>query len=173
MSTRVIVNGAFGKMGSIACATLRKHQEFELVATLGRQDNLRAVLKQTPAHIVIDLTCADCVYENSMAIIEAGIHPIIGTTGLKPEEITMLQQHCKQQQLGGFIVPNFSLSAILMMHFASAAARLLPEVEIIEAHHPQKLDAPSGTAIKTAKLIADAREANHMTHISTDTNAAR
>lgn len=157
MQDRVIVNGAHGKMGIQACKTIEEHPDFQLVASLGRHDNLSAMITETHAQIVIDLTRADCVYENSLTIINQGAHPVIGTSGLLEEQIQTLRQCCHDKKLGGIIVPNFSISAVLMMRFAADAARLLPDVEIIEAHHPQKLDAPSGTAIKTAELIAAAR----------------
>lgn len=157
MITRVIVNGAFGKMGALACQTIRNQTAFELVAALGRHDNLADSINQHQAHIVIDLTRADCVYENSLTIIQQQAHPIIGASGLNDEQITHLQQLCQQQTLGGIIVPNFSIGAMLMMRCAAEAARLLSEVEIIETHHQQKIDAPSGTALKTAELIAAAR----------------
>lgn len=158
MPIRVIVNGAQGKMGRLACETLKNHPEFELVGSLSRQDNLRKIIAEEKAEIVVDLTRADAVYENSLAIIESGAHPVIGTSGLNSEEIEILKALCAKEKLGGIIVPNFSISAVLMMRFAADAARLLPDVEIIEAHHPQKFDAPSGTAVKTAEMIAAARK---------------
>lgn len=157
MKSRVIVNGAQGKMGSLACETLENHPHFELVARLGHADNLQTAISKTKASLVVDLTRADCVYENSLTIINGGAHPVIGTSGLLPEQIQTLQHLCAEKKLGGIIVPNFSIGAVLMMRFASIAARYLPEVEIIEAHHQQKLDAPSGTAMKTAEMIAAAR----------------
>ncbi|KTC87008.1 4-hydroxy-tetrahydrodipicolinate reductase [Legionella brunensis] len=160
MTTRVIVNGAQGKMGILACETVKKNPDFELVAGLTRHDNLRQTIVDRQAEIVIDLTRADCVYENSLAIIESGAHPIIGTSGLVDEQIQTLKNYCEKEKLGGIIVPNFSISAVLMMRFAAEAARLLPDVEIIETHHQQKFDAPSGTAMKTAEMIAAARTTN-------------
>lgn len=157
MKTSVIVNGARGKMGMQACETLRQHPAFELVAELGHEDDLASVIQQTKAAIVVDLTRADCVFKNASIIIEAGAHPVIGTSGLKDEEISALQRVSSSKELGGIIVPNFSIGAVLMMRFAAQAARYFPEVEIIEAHHQQKLDAPSGTAMKTAELIAKSR----------------
>ncbi len=156
-TTRVIVNGANGKMGSLACDVIEAHPNFDLTARLTHTDNLYQTIINTKAQIVIDLTRADCVYANSLSIINAGAHPIIGTSGLLDDEIKDLQHRCEKLHLGGLIVPNFSIAAVLMMRFAVMAARLLPEVEIIETHHPQKLDAPSGTAMKTAALIATAR----------------
>jgi len=157
MQSRVIVNGAKGKMGVIACETISNQPDFELVASLGREDNLRKSIVDTKAHIVVDLTRADCVYENSLTIIQNNAHPVIGATGLTLEQIETLQTLCAEKKLGGIIAPNFSIGALLMMRFAATAAHFLPEAEIIEAHHQQKLDAPSGTAMKTAEMIAAAR----------------
>lgn len=158
MVTRVIVNGAKGKMGALACETLHNHHEFELVAQLGKHDDLAQAIRETKAKIVVDLTRADSVYQNSLTIIQQGAHPVIGTSGLLPEQIEELTTRCETQRLGGIIAPNFSISAVLMMIFAAKAAEYFSEVEIIETHHQQKLDAPSGTALKTAEMIAAARK---------------
>jgi 4-hydroxy-tetrahydrodipicolinate reductase len=158
MVTRVIVNGAHGKMGMMAAETINNHPDFELVAGLSRKDDLPLTIAATKAQIVIDLTRADCVYTNALAIINSGAHPIIGTSGLLSEQIEHLKYLCATKQLGGIIAPNFSIGAVLMMRFAALASRYLPDVEIIEAHHQQKFDAPSGTAMKTAEMIAAARK---------------
>lgn len=157
MLSRVIVNGAQGKMGVLACEAIAQHPAFQLVARLGRQDDLQTAIRKTKAHIVIELTRADCVFENTLTIIKHSAHPVIGASGLLPEQISTLQALCAEKKLGGIIAPNFSISAILMMQFAAAAAQFLPEVEIIESHHQKKLDAPSGTALKTADMINAAR----------------
>ena len=157
MPARIIVNGAQGKMGILACETLDNHPDFQLVAALGRGDHLQNAIIDNKADIVVDLTRADCAYENSLTIINNGAHPVIGTSGLIDEQIQHLVLLSAEKKLGGIIVPNFSISAVLMMQFAAQAAAYLTEVEIIEAHHQQKLDAPSGTALKTAEMIAAAR----------------
>ena len=155
---RVLVNGAFGKMGHLACQMLQEVPEFELLAGLGRTDDLVQAMIDLNPHIVVDLTRADCVYQNTLSIIEQGICPVIGTSGLTSSEIQTLKDLSEQKALGGLVVPNFSVAAVLMMRFAAEAAHYLPHVEIIEAHHPEKADAPSGTALKTAELIAKARQ---------------
>ena len=174
MTTKVIVNGAAGKMGVLACQTIQDHPDFELVAALGRHDNLGQVIDQTKARIVIDLTRADCAFANASTIIAHKAHPIIGTTGLSDSEIQDLQQQCETQQLGGVIAPNFSINVALMIHCAALCSRFQSEVEIVEAHHQKKLDAPSGTAIKTADVIAKARiqPKNHL-EIKTSLPGAR
>lgn len=158
MPQRVIINGAQGKMGSLACETIEQSPDFVLVARLGRGSDLPSTIEQTKAAIVIDLTRADAAYSNTLAIIERGAHPVIGTSGLNPDQIHFLQACCEKKNLGGIIAPNFSIAAVLMMQFSAIAARYLDDVEIIEAHHPQKYDAPSGTAMKTAEMIATNRD---------------
>ncbi|MDX2346672.1 MAG: 4-hydroxy-tetrahydrodipicolinate reductase [Legionella sp.] len=156
----IIVNGASGKMGRLACDMLQASSEFELLAGLGRTDDLAQAIVDLNAHIVLDLTRADCAYQNSLTIIEQGARPVIGTSGLLEPEIKALSALCEKKKLGALIVPNFSIAAMLMMRFAKEAAHYLPDVEIIEAHHPAKAEAPSGTAVKTADLIANARQAS-------------
>ncbi len=158
MVTRVIVNGATGKMGSMACDMFKLRSDFELVGELTRQDDLARAIKNTNADIVVELTRADSVYLNSLTIINHGARPVIGASGLLEPQIETLIQLCKENEIGGIIAPNFSIGALLMMVFAGKAAQYFSEVEIIEAHHQQKLDAPSGTALKTAELIAASRK---------------
>lgn len=158
MKTRIIVNGAYGKMGTMACETLANHPDFSLVAQVTRGDDLQAAIESTKAQIVLELTNAASVYKNSLTIIECNARPVIGATGLNEQAIKTLQTACAEKKLGGIIAPNFSIAALLMMRFSAMAARFMPEVEIIETHHQQKLDAPSGTALKTAELIAASRK---------------
>lgn len=155
---KVIVNGAQGRMGQETVKALSGTKHLECVATLGRDDDLAQAINRTQADIVIDFTTPDHVYQNTKLIIELNVHPVIGTTGLTAAQIQACQDLAEKKQLGGIIAPNFSLGAILMMQFAKQASRHLKDVEIIELHHPKKLDAPSGTAIKTAQLIAENSE---------------
>ena len=158
MKIRVIVNGALGRMGLLACNALQNHPAFTLVAELNKKDNLAKAIVDTHAQVVVDLTRADCVFENSLTIIQSGARPVIGTSGLLTSQIEILASACESQKLGGVIAPNFSIAAVLMMSCVAKIAEYFPEVEIIEAHHQQKLDAPSGTALKTAEVIAAARK---------------
>ncbi len=155
---KIIVNGAQGKMGQLAVATLALQSDFKVVGTLGRHDDLAESIRGTGAEIVVDLTCAAAVYHNTKTIIEAGASPVVGTTGLLADQYQALKHLSEQKDLGGIIVPNFSIGGVLMMHFAAIAASYMPEAEIIEAHHPHKQEAPSGTAIKTAEMIAKSRK---------------
>lgn len=154
---RIIVNGAAGKMGKLACASINQDPAFELIGSLSRANSLRQAIVDTKADIVVDLTSAASVFENSKIIIENNAHPVIGTSGLIDTQIQQLIAMANAKQLGGIIVPNFSIAAVLMMRFAAEAAVYLADVEIVEAHHPQKYDAPSGTAMRTADMIARAR----------------
>lgn len=158
MAIKVIINGANGRMGKEAVIAVENDAALTLVACAGRSDDLTALIKKYQADVVIDLTNADSVYQNTKTIIAAGAKPVIGTTGLKPEQVLEFAHLCKEKNLGGLIVPNFSIAAVLMMRYAADAARYFPDVEIIEMHHDGKLDAPSGTAVKTAQLIQETRQ---------------
>lgn len=157
MTIRILINGANGKMGQITAKTIENCADFALVGTLGRKDNLAHEIKNTKADIVIDLTNAEAVLENTKTIIESGARPVIGTSGLMKEQIQLLQKRCAELKLGGIVAPNFSLGAVLMMKHAQEIATYFPNVEIIEMHHDGKLDSPSGTAIYTADMLATKR----------------
>ena len=105
------------------------------------------------ADIWVDFTAPAAVFDNATAAIQHGIQPIIGTTGLSDEQVKKLQSLAKEKGIGGLIAPNFGMSAVLLMKFARDAAKYFPDVEIIEMHHADKADAPSGTALATAKMI--------------------
>lgn len=155
---RVLVNGASGKMGQMTVKTIENHSELELAGALGRQDNLALEIKNRRPDVVIDLTNAESVLANTQTIINAGVRPVIGTTGLLKDQISKLQQQCAKIKLGGIIAPNFSLGAMLMIKYAQEIAKYFPDVEIIEMHHNGKLDSPSGTSIRTAEMIAENRK---------------
>jgi 4-hydroxy-tetrahydrodipicolinate reductase len=160
VSIRVLVNGAAGRMGQVTVKTIDQDKDLTLVGETHRNDDLKKSILATKANIVIDFTNAAVVFDNSKNIILAGAHPVIGTSGLLPEQIKELQDLSAKQQLGGIIAPNFCIGALLMMRFAEQAAHYFPEVEIIETHHEKKLDAPSATALKTAEIISAARKIN-------------
>jgi len=171
MSIKIIINGANGKMGKTTVAAIEAEQDLELVGQNGHGDDLAALIKKTNADVVVDFTVPDAVFENTQTIIAAGAHPVIGTTGLTLDQIDTLKKQCDEKKLGGIIAPNFSLAAILMMDFAKTAAQYFPDVEIIEMHHAQKVDAPSGTAAKTAEIIACAN--TKISEKKSDSNEAR
>jgi 4-hydroxy-tetrahydrodipicolinate reductase len=157
MPIRVLVNGAEGKMGNFVVKAVSAAPDFTLVGQTGRIHDLMQEIKNSQPQVVVDFTQAESAYKNTRIIIEAGACPVIGTTGLLKKQITDLQQQCEELKLGGVVAPNFSLGAVLMMKYAKAAARYFPHVEIIEMHHNGKLDSPSGTAVRSAELIAEAR----------------
>ena len=155
MPTRVLVNGASGKMGQVAIEAVNLDGGLELAGTGHRGDDLLSLIENTNPDVVLDFTTATAVFENTATIIKAGVHPVIGTSGLLETQVEQLTVLCEQQRLGGVIVPNFSISAVLMMKFAKDAARYFDKVEIIERHHDEKKDSPSGTAIRTAEMMAE------------------
>ncbi len=157
MTARVIVNGATGKMGALTAQTFEKNPQFELVAKVDRQTSLSEAIKKNQPDIVVDFTTAAVAFENAKIIIESGTRAVIGTTGFTPAQIDQLKTTCADQKLGAIIAPNFSIGAILLMRLAKESAKYISHVEIIEAHHENKADAPSGTAIKTAEMINEIR----------------
>lgn len=116
-------------------------------------------LRAARADVLVDFTNPQSVLKNAKMAISLGVVPVIGTTGLDETEIGEIRELVNREKVGAFIAPNFALGAVLMMRFAREAAKYFPNVEIIELHHDQKLDAPSGTALKTAEWIAEVREA--------------
>lgn len=157
MAIRILVNGAHGKMGQECVKAIQSDPELQLIGQTSKDNDLGIIIKTNNAQVVVDFTLPQVAYDNARAIINANAHPVIGTTGITTEQIIELKQQCAQKKLGGIIAPNFSIGAILMMQFAKTAAKFLPDVEIIELHHAGKIDSPSGTALKTAELIAEGR----------------
>ncbi|AWP28368.1 4-hydroxy-tetrahydrodipicolinate reductase [Paenibacillus sp. Cedars] len=175
---KVAVVGAGGRMGKEVVKLVLGDEELELVAAVGKSDagadagtlvglpacgirvtsDLEMALVESRPDVMVDFTTPQFAYSNTALAIKHGVRPIIGTTGFTPEQIEELDKQCAGQNIGGLIAPNFSIGAILMMKFAAQAAKYLPHVEIIETHGDQKLDAPSGTSIKTAEMIAQNRE---------------
>jgi len=158
MSIKILVNGASGRMGEATVAAIEQHANLQLVGQAGRKDNLVEMIRVTKARVVVDFTNAKSVFTNTKMIIDAGVHGVIGSSGLLPEQVQQLQVLAAKQKLGGIIAPNFCIGAVLMMMFAAQAAKYFPRAEIIELHHDKKHDAPSGTAIKSAEMIAAVRE---------------
>lgn len=155
--TRVVVHGAGGRMGRLACAAIEATSDLALVARCGRGDDLIARARSERADVVVDFTLPHVVGPAALAVVAAGVRPVIGTSGLDAASRTELARRCEERRLGGIVAPNFAIGALLMVRFAALAARWLPQVEIVEAHHAAKQDAPSGTAIATAEAIARAR----------------
>jgi 4-hydroxy-tetrahydrodipicolinate reductase len=154
---RVAVLGARGRMGSEAVQAVRRAPGLQLVAELGREDSLEALVA-AGAQVVVDLTVPSVTEGNVRFAVEHGIHCVVGTTGWDDEGLArtaaLLARH---PGVGVLVAPNFSIGAVLAMRFSAQAARFFESVEIVELHHPDKVDAPSGTAARTAALVGRAR----------------
>jgi 4-hydroxy-tetrahydrodipicolinate reductase len=148
---RVAVAGAAGRMGETVCRAVERADDLELVARADPALNttLTDALAEQP-NVLVDFTIPETAVANARQAIEGGIHVVIGTTGFDPAEL----QDARGANV--FIAPNFAIGAVLMMQFAVQAAKHMAKAEIIELHHDRKVDAPSGTAARTAKLMAEA-----------------
>ncbi|UJF25655.1 4-hydroxy-tetrahydrodipicolinate reductase [Planococcus sp. 107-1] len=185
MAIRVAIAGARGKMGQEAVHTVMKNENMELVAVLDYKEigasladtslfpdtyqvpvymDLKKLHTETKPDVLVDLTSPESVYEHTKMALQSNIRPVVGTTGFSDEELDELTQLARDSKIGCIIAPNFAVGAVLMMKFAEQAAKYLPDIEIIEMHHDQKLDAPSGTAMKTAHLISDQRPVHGQGH---------
>ncbi|MFD4635480.1 4-hydroxy-tetrahydrodipicolinate reductase [Streptomyces sp. NPDC058284] len=154
---RVAVIGAKGRIGSEAVKAVEAADDMELVAALGRGDDLETLAK-AGAQVAVELTNPDAVMENLDFCVRHGIHAVVGTTGWTDERLARLRTSLDASpETGVLIAPNFSIGAVLTMKFAQIAAPYFESVEVVELHHPNKADAPSGTATRTAQLIAEAR----------------
>lgn len=175
---KVAVAGASGRMGREVVKMVLGDPELELVAAVARSttnmdagrlvglepcgvqvtNDLELALVESKPDVLVDFTTPQTAVVNTRLAIKHKVRPVMGTTGFTPEDIEELDKQCKAEGIGGLIAPNFSIGAILMMKFAAQAAKYMPHVEIIEYHGDQKLDAPSGTSVKTAELISEVRE---------------
>ncbi|MDD4237181.1 MAG: 4-hydroxy-tetrahydrodipicolinate reductase [Desulfotomaculaceae bacterium] len=174
---KVIVTGAYGKMGREVVKSVLRAEDIELVGAVDAfgegtdvgslaeagntgviiEKNLEEVLTRVRPDVAVDFTGPHSVYNNAMLYLKHRVRPVIGTTGLSPQQINDIVEYSEKLGVGGLIAPNVAIGALLMMKFAAEASRYMPHVEIIELHHDQKLDAPSGTAIKTAEGIIEQR----------------
>ncbi len=180
---KVLVNGACGRMGQAVLAAVLDDEELELVGAvdvrggadvgelLGRGANgiivetdLAAALDGKKPDVMVDFTRPDVVFDNVMTALSHKVSPVVGTTGLSEEAKGKIREEAEKQNTPAFIAPNFAIGAVLMMLMAKHAAKYMPEVEIIELHHDKKLDAPSGTAVQTAAMIAEVRKAHGQGH---------
>ena len=172
---KIAVIGCCGKMGQVVCRYLLSHNDYELAAGIDNtrsgddlgsvlglgttgiliSSNLQSTLSEAKVDIAIDFTIPDAVVSNTALCLQNKIPVLIGTTGISQEDQIKLDHLAKKMNTAVLIVPNFAIGAILMMEFARRAAKYMKNVEIIEMHHPQKLDKPSGTAIRTRQHILD------------------
>ncbi|MBQ1049342.1 4-hydroxy-tetrahydrodipicolinate reductase [Micromonospora sp. C51] len=156
-SIKVGVLGAGGRMGAEVCRAVEAAADMKLVATVD-QDDWLVDAAEAGAEVLVDFTTPDVVLDNLRWCIDQGIHAVVGTSGFTEQRIEKVRGWLADRpDVGVVIAPNFGLGAVLMMQFAARAARYFESVEIIEQHHPRKLDAPSGTAMHTARLVAAAR----------------
>jgi 4-hydroxy-tetrahydrodipicolinate reductase len=154
---KVGVLGARGKVGRVVCEAVASSDDFELVAEVDADDDIDALVTNG-AQAVVDFTHPDVVMDNLEFCIDHGIDAVVGTTGFDEGRLGQIREWLTHApETGVLVAPNFSIGAILMMRFATEAARFFESVEIVELHHPDKADAPSGTARRTAELIAAAR----------------
>lgn len=159
MAIKVVIVGASGRMGTVASRCLAADPRFELVGRVGRVEadgveaNLGLCLDRERPDVLLELTTGRTAGAHALAALDRGIRVVIGSTGLSAADMTSIEN------AGGttFVVPNFALGAVLMMHFAGLAAAWLPDAEVIELHHENKVDAPSGTAMRTAQIIQESR----------------
>jgi 4-hydroxy-tetrahydrodipicolinate reductase len=155
VTVRVGVLGAEGRVGSEVCRAVEAERDTELVARVDAGDDLETL---TAAEVVVDFTHPDVVMDNLRWCIAHGLHCVVGTTGFDEDRLDQLRAALADAPgVGVLVAPNFSIGAVLMMRFAAAAAPFYESVEIVELHHPDKADAPSGTSRRTAELVAAAR----------------
>ncbi len=159
---KVAVCGACGKMGQEVCQAVEAEPSMQLAAKIDIKGDAYRTIEEarryTEIDVLVDFTQPKSIYENAKYCLRNGINIVIGTTGLKDEEIEFLKKLSNDNKTGCLIAPNFSTGAVLMMMFAQMAAKYFDNAEIIELHHNQKKDAPSGTAIKTALMMSQAKE---------------
>ena len=154
---KVGVLGAAGRVGSAVVAGVNKADDLELVAEVSAGDSLQVLLDKD-VDVIVDFTTPAAVMGNLDFCINNGIHCVVGTTGFDDERYQQVRDWCAANEgVGVLVAPNFAISAVLTMAFARQAAPYFESAEVVEYHHPNKLDAPSGTAVKTAQGIADAR----------------
>ncbi|MBO4401847.1 MAG: 4-hydroxy-tetrahydrodipicolinate reductase [Selenomonadaceae bacterium] len=171
---KVLVNGALGRMGRTVIAAVKADAELELVGAVdifsGEVDgvkvetDLAAALEKFKPEVMVDFTRPDAVFSNVMLALSKKVSPVVGTTGLSEKNLAEIRAAAEENSTPAFVAPNFALGAVLMMLMAQKVAKYMPEVEIIELHHDKKLDAPSGTAELTAKMISEVRAAHKQGH---------
>lgn len=178
---KVLVCGAAGRMGQAAVRAVDAEAGFKLVAAIDRVGNpnigkdiglicgisetgvklsgdLKEIISKTGPDVMVDFTMPEIVIVNAQMALKSGVRVVIGTTGMTKSDIDELSKLAKQNALGVVVAPNFAIGAVLMMRFAKEASKYFANAEIIEYHHDKKLDAPSGTSIKTSELMSEARK---------------
>jgi 4-hydroxy-tetrahydrodipicolinate reductase len=151
---RVALAGHRGRTGAEVALALQAAPDIEYVGGVGRGDDLRALLRGSSPDALVDFTNADTALDNGLAAVQAGVAPVVGTSGLGPDAVDSLEAAAVQAGVGGIVAPNFAVGAVVMMWLAEMAAPFFDAVEVVEAHHAGKLDAPSATALATARRLA-------------------
>jgi 4-hydroxy-tetrahydrodipicolinate reductase len=152
---KVIVNGAKGRMGQETVKAISREADLDLVAQTDVGDNIAEAIKKHAAEVVVDFTHPESVMMNIRTILTSGAHAVVGTTGITKDDLLEIEKLCETNKKNCLVAPNFAVGAVLMMQFAKEAAKHMPKAEIIELHHPQKVDRPSGTALKTAEMMKE------------------
>ncbi|WP_251554152.1 4-hydroxy-tetrahydrodipicolinate reductase [Neobacillus muris] len=184
---KVIIAGPRGRMGREAVKMVTSTGHFKLTAVIDHKNDgmmlsdidgfqtipnvpvysdIRKCLETEQADVLIELTTPEAGMDHTLAALEHNVRPVVGTTGFTKEDLAQLERICQEKDLGCIIAPNFAIGAVLMMKFAQMAAKYFDNIEIIELHHDKKLDAPSGTAVKTAQMISSVREPKKQGHPS-------
>jgi 4-hydroxy-tetrahydrodipicolinate reductase len=155
--TRVALAGYQGRVGQALVPVFEAAPDIDYVGGVGRGDDLGSFLRRHRPEMLVDFTHAGAALHNALAAVAAGAVPIVGTSGLRKEDVVRLRTACAAARLGGIVAPNFAVGAVVMIWLAEHAAPFFDGVEILEMHHDGKGDAPSGTALATARAIAAAR----------------
>jgi len=161
---RVAIGGYRGKVGSVLASAFEQEADIEYVGGVGKGDDLASFLHEKRPRAFVDFTRPSEALHNALAAIAAGASPVVGTTGLQPADVDKIATACKEKGVGGIVAPNFAVGAVLMIHLAEIAAPHFEAAEIIELHHAGKLDAPSGTALSTARRLAAKRGDKKFSH---------
>lgn len=181
---KIIIAGPRGRMGREAVALVNSTEQFQLIAVVDHKNDgmklsdlegfpsldipiytdLEKCLQNNPADVLVDLTTPEAGMVHTKTALTYNVRPVVGTTGFSKNDLEELEVICREKQLGCILAPNFAIGAVLMMKFSQMAAKYFEDIEIIEMHHDQKLDAPSGTAVKTAEMISAVREAKKQGH---------
>jgi 4-hydroxy-tetrahydrodipicolinate reductase len=183
---KIIIAGPRGRMGSEAVSLVNSTEQFQLIAVVDHKNDgmmlsdlegfpsldipiytdLEKCLQDNSADVLVDLTTPEVGMLHTKTALTYNVRPVVGTTGFSKSDLEELENICREKQLGCIIAPNFAIGAVLMMKFSQMASKYFEDIEIIEMHHDQKLDAPSGTAVKTAEMISAVRGAKKQGHPS-------
>ncbi|MGM8365256.1 4-hydroxy-tetrahydrodipicolinate reductase [Virgibacillus sp. W0181] len=184
MSINVVLAGPRGRMGTEAIKMIEEKEDLKLVACIDRKndgmklkdihdsfdldipvyENPVQCLEEVQPDVLLDLTVPASGFENTLVALQHHVRPVVGTSGFTNEQLQRLNEVAKENKTGCIIAPNFALGAVLMMQFSKIAAKYFPNVEIIEKHHDQKIDAPSGSLMKTVDLIKESRKKTAQGH---------